>query len=74
MYKTKLYPNEGSPPIIVARKTTAAEALYAHREALKRDDVEENEQVLTVNPKGIIYAYGSDISRLRKVSRLPFWM
>ena len=74
MYKVKLYPNNGSSPIILVKSNNARDAYYAHKEALKRGDVEEPEQVLTINPKKIIYAYGNNLKRLRKAAKLPPWM
>jgi hypothetical protein len=74
MYKTKLYPNDGSPPILLAKKTNAYDAFYAHREALKRDDIDDLQQILTTNSKGIIVAYGSNGEKLHKLTKLPAWI
>jgi hypothetical protein len=69
VYATKRYNNDGTFEVL-ARKPTIEKALYQHLQALK--NVEEAAEIVTTNPKGIIYGYGWDIQHFKNNGRCSF--
>jgi hypothetical protein len=63
VYTTKRYNSDGSFDVL-ARKPTIRKALYQHLQAL--ETVEDDRDIVTTNPKGIIYGYGQDVRRFRR--------
>jgi hypothetical protein len=69
MYTTKRYNNDGTFDVL-ARKPTIEKALYQHLQAMKT--VKDDQDIVTTNPKGIIYGYGQDIRHFRKNKNCSF--
>jgi hypothetical protein len=69
MYVTKKSTNDGTIAI-VARKATITQALYQHLKAL--ESVDDPEEILTINPKGIIYGYGNNLRHFRRNKQCRF--
>jgi hypothetical protein len=69
MFTTKRYNNDGTFDVL-ARKPIIEKALYQHLQALKT--VEDEKEIVTTSPKGIIYGYGYDIRRFRNNKHCSF--
>jgi hypothetical protein len=69
MYVTKRYNNDGTFDVL-ARKPTIEKALYQHLQAVKT--AKDSENIITTNPKGIIYGYGDDILHFKKNKNCSF--
>jgi hypothetical protein len=69
MYTTKKYNNNGTFDVL-AYKPTIEKALYQHLKAL--EIVKDDEDIVTTNPKGIIYGYGQDIQHFKKNKSCSF--
>jgi hypothetical protein len=69
MYVTKRSKSNGTIEIL-AKKPTITQALYQHIRALQ--DVGSSENIITVNPKGIIYGNGYDICHFKRNKKCVF--
>jgi hypothetical protein len=68
MYVTKRYKNDGTYEVL-AKKPRITQALFQHRKAMNAlcaEGTGDVDDIVTVNPKGIIYGYNWDLRHFER--------